>query len=110
MYLLDKNPTGITCLETVNNKASPTYIHQFENLNRKIYKDNADVYFNQRCLHNHIIPNLAKIKTPNTSPVSNFTQHPTSITRIKDEIRYLCITKQQPNQQLPHLHLILANS
>ena len=35
------------------------------------------------------IPNLAKIKILNTSPGSKFTQHKTSITSIKDEIKYL---------------------
>ena len=71
----------MTCLEIVNKNVSPTYIHQFENLKIKEYNDNANVYFNKRCLHNHIIPNFAKIKIKNTSPVSIFTQDPTSITK-----------------------------
>jgi len=46
MYVLYKNTTGMTCLEIVNNSASPTYIQRFENLKRKVYKDNANVHFN----------------------------------------------------------------
>ena len=45
------------------------------------------------------IPNSAKIKipnTPNTSPDSKFTQHKTSITSIKDEIKY-SYTKKNSN-------------
>jgi len=76
----------MTCLEIVNNDVSPTYIHPFENLKGKVYNDNANVYFNQRRLHKHIIINFAKIKIPNTSPISKFTQHPASITRLKDKI------------------------
>ena len=45
------------------------------------------------------IPNFAKIKIPNTSPASKFTQHKTSITSIKDEIKYLYILKKKATQQ-----------
>jgi len=81
----------MTCLEIVNN-VSPTYVHQFETLKREVYNDNANVHFNQRCLHknnNNIITNFPKIKVPDTYPVSKFTQHPESITRIKDKIKVL---------------------
>ena len=71
----------------INNNASQAFIHQYENLTRKIYNCNANTFANQRCLRNNIIPNFAKIKVPNTSPASKFTQHKTSITRIKDEIK-----------------------
>jgi hypothetical protein len=68
------------------------------------------IYISIRCLLNNIIPNFTKIKIPNTSPASKFTQYKASITRVKDEIKYLYIKKQQLNKQLLHLHLNLANS
>jgi hypothetical protein len=43
-------------------------------------------------LRNNIIPKFAKINIPNTSPASKFTQHKTSILRLKDEIKYLHTT------------------
>jgi hypothetical protein len=57
------------------------------------------------------IPHFAKIKIPNTPPASKFTQHKTSITSIKDEIKYLYIWKKSNStKKLLHLHPILANS
>ena len=96
------------CLEIINNDASRALIHQYENLKRIIYNCNANIYFNQRCLHNNIIPNFAKIKIPNISPSSKFTQHKASITRIKNKIKYIDIKKQQLNKQLLYLRLNLA--
>jgi hypothetical protein len=77
-------------LQIINNNASRAFIHQYENLKRKMYNVNANIYFNQKCLHKNIIPNFTKIKVPNTSPASKFIQHKLSITRIKDEIKKLC--------------------
>jgi len=74
------------CLKIINNDASRAFIHQYENLKRKIYNSDANIHFNQRCLHNNTVPNFAKIKIPNTSPASKFTQYKASITRIKDKV------------------------
>ena len=97
------------CLKIINNHTSRAFIHQQENLKRKIYNCSANIYFNRGCLHNNIIPNFAKIKIPNTYPSSKFTQHKVSITILRGEIKYLYIKKQQLNKQLLHLHLNLAN-
>jgi len=56
------------------------------------------------------MPNYARIKTPSTSPTSEYIQQKTSPLRIKDEIKYLCTKKQQLNQQLLQLRIRLANS
>jgi len=74
---------GILCLKITNNDASRAVIHQYEDLKRKIYNCNDNIYFNQRYLHNTTIPNFAKIRIPNTSQASKFIQHRASITRMK---------------------------
>jgi hypothetical protein len=54
--------------------ASRSYILQYENLKRKLYNCNANVYYKQKYLHNNIIPKFAKIKIPNISLASKFAQ------------------------------------
>ena len=53
---------------------SQGHIYKYEDLKRKIYNYNSNIYFNQKFLQKNIIPNLAMIKTPNTFPASKFTQ------------------------------------
>jgi hypothetical protein len=72
LSLLDCNTTDTLCLKIKN--ASRSYILQCENLNRKLYNCNANVYFNQKYLHNNTIPKFAKIKITNTSLASKFAQ------------------------------------
>lgn len=44
----------------------------------------ANIYFNQKCLRNNLIPNYARIKITNTSPASKYTQQKNSTIRIRD--------------------------
>ena len=46
------------CLKIINNDTNRALIHQYENLKRKLYHCNANIYFNQRCLLNNIHPKL----------------------------------------------------
>ena len=48
-------------------------INQFKNLRTKVAKCSANIYFNQQCLHNKVIPKYAPLKVPNTSPASQST-------------------------------------
>jgi hypothetical protein len=52
----------------------------------------------------------AKIKIPCTSLVAKSTQSKVHNLRIKDEIKYLYLKKQQLNSQIYQLHLSLANT
>ena len=54
-----------------------------------------------------LIPNFAKIKIPTNFPAAKSTQRKTQNLRVKDEIKYLCMKKQQLNCRLYHLHLSL---
>ena len=63
--------------------ASRIYIHQYQNLKRKLYNCNANIYFNKKCLRNNTDLKFAKINIPNTSPASKFTQHKASPFKIK---------------------------
>jgi len=40
-------------------KASRGPIHEYENLNRKLYNCIANIYFNQQCSRKQLIPNYA---------------------------------------------------
>ena len=90
--------------------ASQGCIHKYENLKRKLYNCNANIYFNQQCLQKQWNPNYARIKDLNTSTAFKYIQHKVPNIRIKDEIKYLYTKKQHLNQQIYHLHLTLANS
>ena len=89
---------GMTHLKIVNASRGP--IHKYEDLKRKLYKCNANIYFNQQCLKQHLTPSYARIKIPNTAPAHKYTQHKIPTIRIKDEIRYLHCKKQRLNLQI----------
>jgi hypothetical protein len=95
-------------LKVIN--ASRGSIHKYENLKRKLHNCNANIYFNQQCLKKQLTPAYTLIKVLNTSPASKYTQHRIPNLRIKDEIKFLYIKKQQLNHQIYHLHLSLANT
>jgi hypothetical protein len=79
---------------------SQGHIHKYEDLKRQLYNCIDNIYFNKKCLRKNVIPNFAVIKIPNTSPASKFTQQITSIIRIKDEKKYLCIKKKNKRTAL----------
>jgi hypothetical protein len=62
-------------------------------LKRKLYKCNANIYFNQQCLQKQLIPTYAKIKSP-----------------IQHKIPNLHIKKQKLNQEIYHLHISLVKN
>jgi len=90
-------------------QASQGSIRKFENLKMKLYNCNANIYFNRQYLQKHLIPNYARVKVPNTSSEAKFTQHNVYNLRIKDEIKYLHMKKQQLNRQIYQFHTSLAN-
>jgi len=83
------NAMGMAHLKIINASRGPIY--EYENLKRKLYNCNANIYFNRQCSRKQLIPNYAKIKIPNTSPAARFTQRQTHKLRIQDEIKYLYI-------------------
>jgi hypothetical protein len=60
-------------LKNVN--ASQGYVQNYEDLKRELYSCSANIYFNQKCLRNNLIPNYGRIKIPNNSPASKYTQN-----------------------------------
>jgi hypothetical protein len=99
---------GMSHLKIIN--ASQGSIHEYENVKRKIYNCNASIYFNKQCLLKKLIPTYARIRIPNISPAAKFTQRKVQTIRTRDGLKYLHMKKQQTNQRLYHLHLLLANS
>jgi hypothetical protein len=57
-----------------------------------------------------LTPNYAKIKIPSRSPAAKHTLRKAHTIRIKDELRFLHIKKQQLNHQLFKLHLSPGNT
>jgi hypothetical protein len=47
-----------------------THIHQYNNTTIKIVNCNANIYFNQECIKNSIIPQYAKLQISHTSLVN----------------------------------------
>jgi len=90
--------------------ASRGLVHEYENVQRKLFNCNANIYFNRHCHQKRPIPNLAEIKIPTNSPTAKSTQRKTQNLRIKDEIKYLYLKNQQLNYRLYQLHLSLANT
>jgi len=53
---------GMAHLKIINSNRGP--IHEYENLKTKSDNCNANIYFNQQCSRQQLIPNTAKIKIP----------------------------------------------
>jgi hypothetical protein len=90
--------------------ASQDHIYQHENTKRKLYCCNANIYFNRECIQKKLTPNYAKIKIQNSSPSAKHTLRKALTIKIKYELRFLHIKKQQLNHQLFKLHFSLANT
>jgi asparagine N-glycosylation enzyme membrane subunit Stt3 len=83
-------------------------IHKYENLKRKLYNCNANIYFNNVFKNNET--QTTPEKNTHTSPAFKYTQYKVPNIRIKYEVKYIYNKKQHLNQQIYHLHMILANS
>jgi hypothetical protein len=81
---------------------------QYCNLKKKLHRCIQNIYFNRKCLQYGIIPKYECIKVPNTSPAAKRSQKTASISRIKDEVKFLYCKKQNLNLQIYKLHLRLA--
>jgi len=77
----------------INIASQARYVSQYTNVNRKVMKCCANIYFNRQCLKQTLTPNYSKIKIPNTSPASRFTKQKIVKLRIKDEIKFLYLKK-----------------
>jgi len=60
-------------------------IFLYKNLRTKVQKFCANIYFNQQCLKQGIIPKYAQIKVPYTSRALVTTQKKMQTTRIRDK-------------------------
>jgi hypothetical protein len=93
----------MTHLKVIN--ASRGSIHSYENLKGKLYKCNANIYFNQQCLKKQLIPTYGKIKVPNTSPAQKYT---TENSQLKNQRRNQIFTHQKTKTEprnLPPTHI-----
>ena len=98
---------GISSIKIID----PSQAHnitRYENLKRKILKCYANIYFNKQCLQHNLTPQYTKITIPETSPAAIHTQRKVNKIRIKDEIKFQYLKKEQINEQLYNLHLQLT--
>ena len=56
----------------------------------KVQRCSADIYCNRQCLKQGVVPKYAQIKIPYTSAASEITLKKTQISRLKEEIKFLC--------------------
>jgi hypothetical protein len=57
--------SGVHHFKIVN--TSQGYTHKYENLKRKLYNCNPNIYFNRTCLKKQLTPTMKRINTTNTS-------------------------------------------
>ena len=67
-----------------------TVTYKHKNAKRKLHSFNADIYVNQECPRNDIIPNYANSKISETSLPAKRIQNTISILRLQDEMKFLC--------------------
>jgi hypothetical protein len=62
------NPVEFLVINKLYVPVNDIYVHKLEDLNRKIYNCNFNVYFNKNHLRKNIFTNFAEMTIPNTSP------------------------------------------
>ena len=102
------NTAEMNKLKIVN--PSQGFIHQYENIKRKLLFCNAGIYFNQQCVHKKLIPRYARIKMPSYTPAAKATAVKAQTMRVREEIKFLYMKKQQLNKKLYYVHLNAANT
>ena len=83
-------------------------ITRYKNVNRKILKCCANIYFNKKCLQRNLTQQHTKITIPITSPAAIHTQPKFNKIRIKDEIKFQYLKKEKINEQLYNVQLQLT--
>ena len=70
------------------------YVNQHKNLGNNVLICCANIYFNRQCLKQTLTPNYTKIKIPNTSPASVFSNPKIAKQNNNKKINiYLCQTE-----------------
>jgi hypothetical protein len=77
--------------------ASQACIHWFKNLKKKLCNYNANMFFNQECLKQYLTPSYSKFKNQKISHISSQKCKKIQILRLKDEIKFLYISKHLPS-------------
>jgi hypothetical protein len=82
---------GVTCRNaTIKN------FYRYRNTRSKLYSCDTDIFFNQECVRENLVPNYINTKLLNNTKISNKTYIEIQVVRIKDEIEFLCIKKSKP--------------
>lgn len=84
-------------------------INDFYNIKLKIALLNKDLWFNNQCLTNEVIPNYVNIKPNYTSKAARIASDLGRKTWVKNEIKNIHAKKQTLYEKLYKLHLEIAN-
>lgn len=85
-------------------------INKFFNLKLRIALINKDLWYNNQCLLNNVIPKYVGIKQLHHTKIARITTNQARIKWVKMEIRALHAKKQMINDQLYKMHLEILNS
>jgi len=70
-------------------------IYLYKNVRTKVQKCCVNIYFNQQCLKQGVIPKYVQIKVSYTSPTSTIMQKKMRTTHIREEIKFLYKKKEK---------------
>jgi hypothetical protein len=79
-------------------------------MKRKVINCNANINFNKQCLARNLIPKYARIKISGHSLPATHTKNKAEEIRVKNEIKFLYLKKQQLNRELYTLQLLNAHT
>lgn len=96
----------IGCYASRANRA----INCFYNIKTKIALINRDIWFNDQCLNNGVIPNYVTIKTMHHSRAAFKASESARVKWVKNEIKFLHAKKQTLYEKVYRLHLEIANN
>jgi hypothetical protein len=94
---------GTTSPKFINAKQAG-YIYPYKNIKQKLHKTIAAIWFNKICREKDLKPNYINIRINGNNRQCNNNIKAAIRFRIKQEIKFLYIKKQKPNEQLYRLH------
>jgi hypothetical protein len=77
-------------------------------MKRRLFNCNTNIFFKQRCLQNGLTPNYANTKIPVTKEASRYTKIKAQKRRLKDELKFSFIKRQNLDQEIFKVYLKLV--
>jgi len=84
-------------------------VYQYKNINIKMYKNNATIWYNKPCRIKQSTPTYVNIRVNGNNPKCQRTKNAAIRYRINQELKFQYSKKQQLNEQLYKVHLECTN-